>query len=77
MLRGQSIEILQPAVIGVNHVAGQVSRSGRSVERHHHARVVLVRVAVDMFRVGPLIRSFPPASKASTRTSLGWFNNTR
>ena len=49
----QLIEVLEAPVIGVDHLARDVSRSRGAVERHHHARVVLAGVALDVFARGP------------------------
>ncbi len=49
MLGGQQLEVLTPAVVGINHLAGDVARAGGAVEGHHHVGIVLVGVALNMF----------------------------
>ena len=50
MLRRQLIEVLQPPVIGIHNFAGDVARSGGTVEWHHHAWIILTRITVDVLR---------------------------
>jgi hypothetical protein len=52
VLGGQLIEVLKPAVVGVDYLGGHISRSRGAVERHRDTRVVLAGVLVDVLASG-------------------------
>ena len=46
------LEVLGRAVVGIDHVGLGVARGRHAVEGHHHARIVLIRIAVDVLARG-------------------------
>ncbi len=52
VLGGEMVEVLQAAVVGVNHLGGHVAGAGGAAEGHHHAGIVLIRVAINVFARG-------------------------
>ena len=46
------IEVFEAAVVGVDHLAGHITRAGRAIEGHHDAGIVLARIALHMLAGG-------------------------
>ena len=52
VLGGELIEVLEAAVVGVDHFCGDVAGAGRTVEGHDYAGIVLVGVASNVLGSG-------------------------
>jgi hypothetical protein len=47
------LEVLRTPVIDIDHIGGDVTGRGRAVKGGQHARIILVRIVVDMLPGGP------------------------